>query len=544
MEPPTTKKMITFYNPYIAGPPITDPHVFFGRQADLEKIINLLTGNFVMLIGPRRIGKTSLLHQLVYRLSQLKEVTEQFVPVLVNAEGIPEAEFFHAVMEEIIDANQKYLPVETVVNLSFDLSNPAYSARIFSRDLQVILKNLQNTLPKSCRLALLLDEMDTFNSFSLETQSQLRRIFQRFVNSNLSVIVAGIRLHQHWAGESSPFYNMFVPVTLTPFPEAEARRLIIEPVEDIFSYSDEAVTRIFEVTLGLPHRIQQLCLETIYHRLTTSSERTEITRDDVNVALQKIDWLDEEITAQDEFKEIVEFMNVVSHELKTPMAAIKGYAKLLQMGAGGPVTEQQEQFLAVISNNVDRMARLVNDLLDVSRIETGRIRLEIQNVQLLDVINEVIELLQPQIESKRLNLRVEVEDNLPEVQADYSRMVQIMTNLISNAYKYTPEGGSITVIAKSYHNDANKGVAVTINDTGHGIAKEDQPNLFTKFFRSSDQYTHDEPGSGLGLAINKKIIEAHSGELTFESELGKGSSFTFTLPLVSQIPSSIEVVHR
>jgi Cdc6-like AAA superfamily ATPase len=242
-----TQKSATFYNPYIAGPPITDPNVFFGRQPVLEKIINLLTGNFVMLIGPRRIGKTSLLHQLVYRL-RLKEAAEQFVPVLVNAEGISEAEFFHVVMEEIVDALQKYLPPDTITDLSFDLSNLAYSTRIFSRDLQVILKNLQDTLPKPCRLALLLDEMDLLNSFSVETQSQLRRIFQRFANSNLSVVVAGVRLHQHWAGESSPFYNMFVPVTLTPFSEAEARRLITEPVESIFSYSDEAVTRIIEVT--------------------------------------------------------------------------------------------------------------------------------------------------------------------------------------------------------------------------------------------------------------------------------------------------------
>jgi signal transduction histidine kinase len=537
-KPP--QKFATFYNPYIAGPPITDPNVFFGRQFDLEKIINLLTGNFVMLIGPRRIGKTSLLHQLVYHLSELKEKTEQFVPVLVNAEGISEVEFFHVIMEEIVDALQKYLPLETIADLSFDLSNPTYSARIFSRDLQVILKNMHATLPKPCRLALLLDEMDRLNSFSIETQSQLRRIFQRFANSNLSVVVAGVRLHQHWAGENSPFYNMFVPVTLTPFSEAEARRLITEPVESIFSYSDEAVARILEVTLGLPHRIQQLCLETIYQRLTTSPERAEIAVEDVNVALSKIDWLDEEIAAQDEFKEIVEFMNVVSHELKVPMTNIKGYATLLQMGASGPLTEQQKQFLVVISNNVDRMARLVNDLLDVSRIESGRIRLEIENIRMRDVINEVVELLQAQIESKRQNVKVEVEDNLPELQADYSRMVQIMTNLISNAHKYTPEGGSITVIARLYKHNLMQGVAVTVKDTGYGIVQEDQAKLFTKFFRSSDQYTRDEPGSGLGLAINKKIIEAHGGELTFESELGQGSSFTFTIPLVSQLPANIQ----
>jgi signal transduction histidine kinase len=240
-----------------------------------------------------------------------------------------------------------------------------------------------------------------------------------------------------------------------------------------------------------------------------------------------------------------EFMSTASHELKIPMTSIKGYAKLLGMGAGGPLSDQQREFVHVIVNNVDRMSQLVNDLLDVSRIEAGRIRLEIRDVQMEDVIQEVLESIQTQIENKKLNLKVDLAQNLPELRADYNRIVQIVTNLLSNAYKYTPEEGTITVVAKPHNNgDDIEGIAVTVQDTGFGISEEDQAKLFNTFFRSSDQSVRDQPGTGLGLSITKKMVESHGGELTFESKLGQGSSFTFTMPLICEIPPGVEVVER
>ena len=238
-----------------------------------------------------------------------------------------------------------------------------------------------------------------------------------------------------------------------------------------------------------------------------------------------------------------EFISTASHELKIPMTSIKGYAKLMSMGAVGDLTEQQKDFLGVIANNVDRMDRLVSNLLDVSRIEAGRIRLELEDVQIKTVIDEVIESIKTQLEKKNLRLHLDITDNLPHIRADYHRVVQIITNLISNAYKYTPEGGNITVVAKPY-NGSIQGIAVSIKDTGYGISEEDQSKLFTNFFRSGDQNIRDEPGTGLGLAITKRMIESHGGELSFESELGKGTCFTFKVPLVSKIPAGVEVVER
>ncbi|MDX1520207.1 MAG: GAF domain-containing protein [Anaerolineae bacterium] len=237
-----------------------------------------------------------------------------------------------------------------------------------------------------------------------------------------------------------------------------------------------------------------------------------------------------------------EFMRVAAHELKTPMTSIKGYTKLIQMGAVGDLTEKQADFLNIITSNVDRMDRLVQDLLDVSRIEAGRIRLEIADVQMEDVINEVVATIKTEVEKKNLGLTLEVE-HLPMLRADYRRMVQIMTNLLSNAYKYTPENGDIRVTARP-SNGKFQGITITVADTGYGISEEDQANLFTSFYRSSDQNIRNEPGTGLGLSITKNMIESHGGELTFESELNKGSSFTFTLPLISKIPSGVEVIER
>ena len=216
---------------------------------------------------------------------------------------------------------------------------------------------------------------------------------------------------------------------------------------------------------------------------------------------------------------------------------------MLQLRAGGSLSEQQEEFLGVIANKVDRMNRLVGDLLDVSRIEAGSIRLQLEDVQMNDVMNDVIESVQTQIEKKKLHLDWQADSRLPQIRADYGRMVQIVTNLVSNAYKYTPEGGDITVVARPYNGNF-EGVAVTVKDTGYGISEEDQAMLFTNFFRSGDQNIRDEPGTGLGLTITKKLIESHGGELTYESEYGKGTTVTFAIPLISQNPAGVEVVKR
>jgi signal transduction histidine kinase len=238
----------------------------------------------------------------------------------------------------------------------------------------------------------------------------------------------------------------------------------------------------------------------------------------------------EEVTVANQAK--TEFMSVTSHELKIPMTSIKGYAKILGMIGADSLTDQQKDFLKVIINNVDRMDRLVSDLLDVSRIEAGRIRLEIGDVSIKEVIEDVLESVDTQIKAKNLQLKLDIESPLPIVRADYGRMVQIMTNLISNAYKYTPDGGSIEVKANVVNGSKECPLlSIYVKDSGFGISEEDQKQLFKKFFRASDQNIREVPGTGLGLAITKSFIELHGGNMWFESTLGKGSTFGFDLPV-------------
>lgn len=222
-----------------------------------------------------------------------------------------------------------------------------------------------------------------------------------------------------------------------------------------------------------------------------------------------------------------EFISFVSHELKQPMTAIKGYTDLLVKGLAGDLTETQRSFLEVIRSNVNRMDTMVQELLDISRIEAGRLRLEIGQVALREVVEEAVRVIRQEIEAKRQTLEVEIAEPLPPVQADRNRVVQILTNLLSNAYKYTPEEGRIRVTVQP-----NGGFVVcSVSDTGIGIAPEEQERLFTKFFRSQHPMVRAVPGTGLGLVITKSLVELQGGQIWVESEPGKGSAFTFTLPV-------------
>jgi signal transduction histidine kinase len=220
------------------------------------------------------------------------------------------------------------------------------------------------------------------------------------------------------------------------------------------------------------------------------------------------------------------FVSVVSHELRIPMTSIKGYADLLAKGMAGAVSDQQVEFLKTIQNNVERMSALVSDLSNISRIETGRLKLELKSFAVDSYLQETVNSLLPRIEEKRQTLEVYLAEDLPEVYADPNRFVQIVTNLISNASKYTPQGGWITVLAQ--HQEGF--VRLEVRDTGLGISDGDQEKLFSQFFRSEDPAVREEQGWGLGLNVTKLLVELQGGEIGLESTLGKGSTFWFTVP--------------
>jgi len=231
-----------------------------------------------------------------------------------------------------------------------------------------------------------------------------------------------------------------------------------------------------------------------------------------------------------------EFVSFVSHELKNPMTSIKGYTELLAAGAVGPVSEAQMSFLNTIRSNVERMATLVSDLADVLRIEAGRLKLDFKSVAMEDVIGEVERSTHRQMEEKNHRLEVSFLDQLPLMWADQNRVIQILTNLVSNAIKYTPSGGRITVSAECSQNrwdpaGAQAVVHIQVKDNGYGIAPEEQGRIFQKFFRSEDPQIREVPGTGLGLNITRSLVEMQAGKIWFESLPGVGSTFHITIPV-------------
>jgi len=238
-----------------------------------------------------------------------------------------------------------------------------------------------------------------------------------------------------------------------------------------------------------------------------------------------------------------EFVSFVSHELKTPMTSIKGYADWLHAGAVGPLNETQQQFINIIQSNVERMTTIVSDLADVARIESGRLKLETKEMQFQTVIDEVVRSLQGQYDAKQQTLLMDVEADLPLVWGDHVRLVQALTNLMSNGYKYTPVGGAVTLRVHRAKNiwdaqGAAEVLHISVQDTGYGISPADQKKIFTKFFRAEDRTIREAPGTGLGLNIFKQLIELSGGRAWFESELGKGSTFHFTVPVASTMKVS------
>jgi signal transduction histidine kinase len=222
-----------------------------------------------------------------------------------------------------------------------------------------------------------------------------------------------------------------------------------------------------------------------------------------------------------------QFVSIVSHELKIPMTSIRGYSDLLRQGLIGPVNEKQLEFLRTIMRNVDRMTALVSDLSDISRIETGRLRVEPVAVPAAETIRDVITQMKPQFDARKQIVETDIPKDLPKLHTDPQRLMQVLTNLLSNANKYTPEGGRIEIRATP----ESSAVRVTVQDHGIGMTEEEQSHLFTQFFRGESAAVRDQPGWGLGLHVTKRMVEVLGGSIGVESKPGEGSTFWFTQPV-------------
>ncbi len=234
-----------------------------------------------------------------------------------------------------------------------------------------------------------------------------------------------------------------------------------------------------------------------------------------------------------------EFVSNISHELRRPLTAIKGYSDLLLFSGIGPLNPQQEHFMRIMQENADRLVALANDLLDISHIESGRIQLDYRIVQIDKVVRDVAKSMQAECERRGVHLSLQIEPDLWPVWGDRARLVQATQNLIRHAIQATPEGDQVTIGVSC----SDKAVRVDIRDGGPAIPPEEQGKLFQRFYRINNPAVADRAGTGLGLPIAKQIIELHGGGMLVDSKSGEGSTFTYVLPRQSGAAEKAAALH-
>jgi PAS domain S-box-containing protein len=246
---------------------------------------------------------------------------------------------------------------------------------------------------------------------------------------------------------------------------------------------------------------------------------------------ERVLWMVRDVTHQKLAEQMRDqFIFTATHELRTPLANIKAYAETLAMHDQIDI-EKQKEFFNIINGEATRLARFIDELLNVSQMEAGALSLARQDTDLARLVTETVQNVQPQIQQKRIEFTATLSPKLPTLLIDKDKVAAALTNLLGNAVKYTPDGGCVTLRVE----EEGGFIHFHVEDTGIGIAKEELSCMFQKFFRSQDPRVQKITGSGLGLAFTQEVARLHNGRVTVYSELNKGSRFTFSLPLPSEV---------
>lgn len=239
---------------------------------------------------------------------------------------------------------------------------------------------------------------------------------------------------------------------------------------------------------------------------------------------QELEKLNEELKNLNKMKS--DFISAVSHELRTPLTSIKGYASILMTGKLGDVLPAQKERLEKIDKHSNSLVHLINNLLDIARIESGKVQMDMKDISIKEILDSIVDIITPQTKEKNISLKINSNIKFDKIKADQMQLERALLNLVSNAVKFTPERGKVLIDIQEKDDD----IQFSIEDTGIGIPPQDIPKVFQEFFRADNALDQKIKGSGLGLSLVKKIVEAHKGKIWFNTELGKGTRFTFTLP--------------
>jgi hypothetical protein len=264
------------FNPFIAGPPVLDPKLFVGRQALVDRVLATVPNNSLLLLGERRIGKTSMLHQLRARLPKLDHPRFCFVPVSVDLQGVAEEAFFATLAEAVGEAIGDE-------RMSAARAADGYDSRELVRDLRRVLPTLECPDERQAKLVLLLDEIDELNGYSHRTNQRLRSLFMRGFADQLVAVAAGVGIAREWDHEGSPWYNFFEELEVGPIDAVAARGLATQPLNGVIAIDEQAVDRLLEEANGRPYILQKIALAAVQR--VHEDRRSRITIEDVEAVI-------------------------------------------------------------------------------------------------------------------------------------------------------------------------------------------------------------------------------------------------------------------
>jgi PAS domain S-box-containing protein len=381
---------------------------------------------------------------------------------------------------------------------------------------------------------------------------------ERFINivaNQMSFFIENDAYRQNMTLEKNKLESVLESITGAVLVVDESKKVIlVNPITEMFLGVKKENILGKDLDDVIPHKEIKALFDVVHRqqsRIFTKeikiiSIRDNITRN-VKANLAKVyDYLGKvigtvlvlnDITKEKEVDRMkTEFISLTSHELRTPLASIKEAISLIYDKILGPITDDQHKFLGLAKRNIERLSRLINNLLDLSRIESGKMQFKKSLEDVNDLANDVYLTFKPLAADRKINLSFKQSDKLSDISIDRDKIIQVITNCVSNALKFTESDGAVEISTDIYSVEENKVckkyILVAVKDTGVGIDKKDFDKVFSKFQQVDTSFTRKVSGTGLGLAISKEIVEIHGGLIWLESEVNKGSTFKFILPLV------------
>jgi signal transduction histidine kinase len=320
-------------------------------------------------------------------------------------------------------------------------------------------------------------------------------------------------------------------VSTLHFDHEPVGRLVLGPVAGANEpHAHLQAQHLQRVTESFMHDGARRAMSARMHMATIEEAGRELTEKNRRLA-QAV----ERLTEADRVKS--NFLATVSHELRTPLTSVIGYSEMLLEGIAGPLNDEQREYVRTVMEKGDQLLQLITGILDISRMEAGQMKFEKLPFDLAEIVSVALSTIAPHARQKKLNLSCDLPDDLPRLLGDRDKIRQVLLNLMGNAVKFTPEGGSISILATPFVDGPASVVRVGVRDTGIGVAPEHQQRVFDPFFQVDNSSTREYGGTGLGLNIVRRFIEAHTGRVWVESEPGKGAAFYFTLPMAPESDS-------